>query len=109
MLYTASDDLRDHASCITVAANKMSINYLWSRCHKLTHGFKSQVLRISQRKFSVKNNNFVGNILQIKFYTCCFILLSGTRPKRRYTHTYLQRGFASLGATGRLLPKPRCF
>jgi len=25
--------------------------------------------------------------------------LSGTRPKRQYTHTYLRRGFARLGAT----------
>ena len=24
------------------------------------------------------------------------------------THTYLRRGFASLGAAGRLVPKPRC-
>jgi len=30
-------------------------------------------------------NNFVGNILQNKFYTCCYILLSGTRAKRRST------------------------
>jgi len=30
-------------------------------------------------------NDFVGNILQNKFYTCCYILLSGTRPKRRCT------------------------
>jgi len=25
-------------------------------------------------------NNFVGNILQSKFYACCYVLLSGTRP-----------------------------
>jgi len=25
-------------------------------------------------------NNFIGNILQIKFYYCCYVLLSGTRP-----------------------------
>jgi len=31
-------------------------------------------------------NDFVGNILQNKFYACCYILLSGTRPKRRYAH-----------------------
>jgi len=30
-------------------------------------------------------NDFVGNILQNKFYVCCYILLSGTRPKPRYT------------------------
>jgi len=36
-------------------------------------------------KFSVniKMNEFVGDILQSKFYACCYILLSGTRPKRR--------------------------
>jgi len=53
-------------------------------------------------------NEFVGYILQSKFHAYCYILLSGTRPKRRYTHTYLRRGFASLGATGRLVPKRRC-
>jgi len=26
-------------------------------------------------------NNFVGNVLQNKFYTCCYILLSGTRRR----------------------------
>jgi len=25
-------------------------------------------------------NNFVGNILQNKFYACCYVLLSGARP-----------------------------
>jgi len=30
-------------------------------------------------------NIFLGNILQNKFYACCYILLSGTRPKRRCT------------------------
>jgi len=25
-------------------------------------------------------NNFVGNILLNKFYTFCYVLLSGTRP-----------------------------
>jgi len=29
---------------------------------------------------NIKLNNFVGNILQIKFYRCCYVLLSGTRP-----------------------------
>jgi len=41
-------------------------------------------------------NDFVGNILQNKFYACCFILLSGARPKRRCT---LIRS-AAVGATG---------
>jgi len=30
-------------------------------------------------------SDFFGNILQAKFYACCYILLSGTRPKRRCT------------------------
>jgi len=40
-------------------------------------------------KFSVniKMNEFVGDILQSKFYACCCILLSGTRPERRCTPT----------------------
>jgi len=38
-------------------------------------------------KFSVniKMNEFAGDILQSKFYACCYILLSGTRPKSRCT------------------------
>jgi len=28
-------------------------------------------------------NDFVGNILRNMFYAYCYILLSGTRPKRR--------------------------
>jgi len=32
-----------------------------------------------------KMNDFVGNILQNKFYACCYILVSGTCPIRRYT------------------------
>jgi len=40
-------------------------------------------------KFSVniQMNEFVGDILQSKFYACCCILLSGTRPERRCTPT----------------------
>ena len=34
---------------------------------------------------NIKMNDFIGNILQNKFYACCYILLSGTRPKRRCT------------------------
>jgi len=44
-------------------------------------------------------NDFVGNILQSKFYVCCYTLLSGTRPKRRCTRTYLGHGYATLGGT----------
>jgi len=43
-----------------------------------------------------------------QFSACCCILLSGTRPKHQYTQTSLRHGFASLGATGRLVPKTRC-
>jgi len=32
-------------------------------------------------------NDFVGNILQNKFYAYCYILLSATRPQRRCTPT----------------------
>jgi len=32
-------------------------------------------------------NDFVGNILQNKFYAGCYILLTGTRYKRRCTPT----------------------
>jgi len=34
---------------------------------------------------NIKMNDFVGNLLQNKFYPCCYILLSDTRPKRRCT------------------------
>jgi len=34
---------------------------------------------------NIKMNDFVGYILQNKFYACCYILLPGTRPKRRCT------------------------
>jgi len=44
-------------------------------------------------------NDFVGKILQNKFYACCYILLSGTRPKRRCTPIYLGRCYATLGVT----------
>ena len=49
-------------------------------------GMKSQLLRV-KGKFSVdiKMSNFVGNVLQNKFYACCYILLSGTNHKRRCT------------------------
>jgi len=35
-------------------------------------------------------NDFVGYILLSKFRACCYILLSGTRPKCRYIYTYLR-------------------
>jgi len=31
---------------------------------------------------NIKMNDLVGNILQNKFYACCYIMLSGTRPNR---------------------------
>jgi len=49
-------------------------------------------------------NTYVGNILQNKFYACCYILLSGTRPKRRCT---LICG-APMPLQVPLVPKPRC-
>jgi len=45
-------------------------------------------------------NNFIVNVLQNTFYAYCCILLSGTRPKRQCTHSYLWRCFATLCATG---------
>ena len=44
-------------------------------------------------------NDFVGNILQNKFQSCCYILLSNTRPKRRCTPV-CGAANATLGATG---------
>jgi len=41
-------------------------------------------------------SNFVGSILQNTFYAYCYILLSGTRPKRRCTSI----SGAALGVTG---------
>jgi len=42
-------------------------------------------------------NDFVGKILQTKFHAWCYILLSGTRPKRRCTPIQLRRCYATLG------------
>jgi len=55
--------------------------------HKSTQGWKVSFWESVRRKFSVnsKMNNFVGKILQNKYYDCCYTLLSGTRPKRGYT------------------------
>jgi len=48
---------------------------------------------------NIKMNDFVGNILQYKFYACCYtILLSGTRPNRRCTP--ICGCCATVGATG---------
>jgi len=43
-------------------------------------------------------SHFVGNILQNTFYACYCILLWGTHPKSRYTHTYLWRCSGATGA-----------
>jgi len=50
-----------------------------------TQGWKVSFWGSVRGKFSVNNkmNDFVRNILQNRFYACCYILLSGTRPKRR--------------------------
>jgi len=55
--------------------------------HKPTQGWKVTFWWSVRGKFSVNNrtNDCVGNILQNKFYACCYILLWGTRPKRRCT------------------------
>jgi len=45
---------------------------------------------------NIKMNNFVGSILQNTVYAYCYILLSGTRPKRRCTPI----SGAALGAAG---------
>jgi len=49
-------------------------------------------------------NDFVGNILQNTFFVYCYILLSGTRPKRRCTPIC----GAALQLQVPLVPKPRC-
>jgi len=49
---------------------------------------------------NIEMNSFVGNILQSTFLACCYILLSGTRPKSQSTYTYLRRGYATLGTAG---------
>jgi len=35
-----------------------------------------------------------------------YILMSGSRPKRRCKHNYLRRGYAAFGVTA--VPKHRC-
>jgi len=49
-------------------------------------------------------NDFVGNILQSKFYACFYILLSDTRPKRPWSYIC----GAALLFQMQLVPKPRC-
>jgi len=60
---------------------------LWQDSYESTQGWKVNFWRSVRGKYSVNNkaNDFVGNILQNKFYACCYILLSGTRLKRRFT------------------------
>jgi len=53
---------------------------------------------------NIKMNDFVGNILQNKFYACCCILLSGTHSEHRCTPIC---GTALLFLVP-LVPKPRC-
>jgi len=57
---------------------------LWQDSHKSTQVWKVSLWGSVRGKFSVniKMNDFVGNILQNKFYACCgHILLSSTRLK----------------------------
>ena len=51
--------------------------------HKSTQGWKVSFWGSVRGKFSlnIKMNDFVGNILQNPFCACCYILLSGKRPK----------------------------
>jgi len=49
---------------------------------------------------NIKITDFVGNILQHKFYACCYILLSATRPKRRSTPICGSAMLRTSGATG---------
>jgi len=44
-------------------------------------------------------NDFVGNVLQNKFYACCYFLLSGIHPKRRWTPICGAACYSTLGAT----------
>jgi len=50
-------------------------------------------------------NDFVGNIPQNKFYACCFILLSRTRPE---TEAHIPICNAAMLLYVPLVPKPRC-
>ena len=71
--------------------------------YKSTQWLKSNLLSVSQRgKFSgnIKMNDFVGNIHQNKVYACCYILLSGTRPKLRCTPICGAAMLRISGATG---------
>jgi len=54
---------------------------VWQDSHKSTQGWKVSLWESIRGKFSVNNkiNDFVANILQTKFYACCYILLSRTR------------------------------
>jgi len=54
---------------------------------------------------TIKMNNLVGSILQNTFYACCYILLSGTRPKCRCTPICGQAMLLLV----QLVPKPRCY
>jgi len=58
---------------------------LMARQSQSTQDWKDSYWGSLRGKFGVniKMNDFVGNILQYKFYACCYILQSGTRPKRR--------------------------
>jgi len=51
-------------------------------------------------------NDFVGNVLQNKFYACCYILPSGTRPK---IDAHIPTCGAAILLLVQLVPKPRCF
>ena len=77
------------------------------RVINLMPGLKVSFWGSVRGKFSVniKMNDFDRNILQSKFYACWYILLSGTCPRRRCTHTYLGHGQAR-NQGGHLPPPP---
>jgi len=82
--------------------------HLWQDSHKSTQGWKVSFWRSDRGKFSVniKMNDFVGNVLQNKFYVCCYILPSGTRPK---IDAHIPTCGAAMLLLVQLVPKTRCF
>jgi len=49
-------------------------------------------------------NDFVGNVLQNKFYACCYIL-----PSRCKIDAHIPPCGAAMLLLVQLVPKPRCF
>ena len=91
------------SNCLNLFRFRVSA-YFAHGSHKPTQGWKVSFWGSVRGKISVniKMHDFVGNILQNKFYACCYILLSRTRPKRRCTLicTLTLICGAALGVTG---------